>query len=85
MDFLFALNNRKSLALAGGPAQREAACFAALRVFHLNDFSTEPSERLGAARAGLELGQVENTDAGAEGQAASHSQLPQNYSGSRYK
>jgi hypothetical protein len=41
-----------------------AARFAALRVFHLNDLGTELSERLGAGRAGLELGQVENTDAG---------------------
>ena len=52
------------LALAGGPAQREAARFAALRVFHLDDLGTEPGERLGAGRAGLELGQVQNTDAG---------------------
>ena len=46
------------------PRSREAARFAALRVFHLDDLGTEPGERLGAGRAGLELGQVQNTDAG---------------------
>ena len=69
MDFLLALNNRKYqefLTLAGGPAQREAARFAALRVFHLNDLGTQPGERFGAGRAGLELGQVRNADAGKE-------------------
>jgi hypothetical protein len=46
------------LALGGGPTQREAARFTALRVFHLNDLGTEPGECLSAGRAGLELGQV---------------------------
>ena len=45
------------------PRNDEAAGFAALRVFHLDDLGTEPGERLGAGRAGLELGQVQNTDA----------------------
>jgi hypothetical protein len=71
MDFLLALNNRKyqeslvrALAGAGLPAQQGAARFAALRVFHLDDLGTEPGECLGAGWAGLELGQVQNTDAG---------------------
>src|SRR5262252_6104419 len=51
-----------ALALAGLSAQQGAARFAALRVFHLDDLGTEPGERLGAGWAGLELGQVQNTD-----------------------
>ena len=71
MDFLLALNNRKyqeflvlALAGAGLAAQQGAARFAALRIFHLDDLGTEPGERLGAGWAGLELGQVQNTDPG---------------------
>ena len=52
-----------ALARAGLSAQQGAARFAALRVFHLDDLGTEPGERLGAGWAGLELGQVQNTDA----------------------
>src|SRR6516165_4349568 len=44
-----------------------AARFAALRVFHLDDLGTEPGECLRAGWAGLELGQVQNTDAGKKG------------------
>ena len=44
--------------------QQGTAGFAALRVFDLDDFGAEPGERLGAGRAGLELGQVQNADAG---------------------
>ena len=67
MDFLLALNNRKyqeSWSWPEAPCNREAARFAALRVFHLDDLGAEPGERLGAGRAGLELAQVQNTDAG---------------------
>src|SRR6202040_2216437 len=56
-----------ALARAGLPAQQGPACFATLRVFDLNDLSTEPSECLRAGWAGLELGQVQNTDAGKKG------------------
>src|SRR5262249_49351640 len=56
-----------ALARAGLPAQQGAARFPALRVFHLDDLGTEPGERLGAGWAGLELGQVQNTDAGKKG------------------
>src|SRR5262249_5844343 len=52
------------LALAGLPAQQGAARFAAVRVFDLDDLGTEPGECLRAGWAGLELGQVQNTDAG---------------------
>src|SRR6516162_6566706 len=55
------------LARAGLPAQQGAARFAALRVFDLDDLSTQPSECLRAGWAGLELGQVQNTDAGKKG------------------
>ena len=48
-------------------AQREAARFAALRIFHFDDLGTEPGERLGTGWAGLELRQVKNTDAGKKG------------------
>ena len=51
------------LALAGRPVRQEAARFAALRVLDLDDLGAEPGQRLGAGRAGLELGQVQNTDA----------------------
>src|SRR6185437_6681176 len=44
--------------------QQEAARFAALRVFQLDDLGAEPGERLGAGGAGLELAHIENTDAG---------------------
>src|SRR5262244_1197058 len=71
MDFLLALKQQeipgvlvRALAGAGLPAQQGAARFAALRVFDLDDLGTEPGERLGAGWAGLELGQVQNTDAG---------------------
>ena len=67
MDFLLALNNRKyqeSWPWPDDSVQQEAARFAALRVFHLDDLGAEPGERLGAGRAGLELGQVQDTDAG---------------------
>src|SRR5262249_33748352 len=53
----------RALARAGLPAQQGAARFAALRVFHLDDLGTEPGQRLGAGWAGLELCQVQNTDA----------------------
>ncbi len=56
-----------ALARAGLPAQQGAARFAALRVFHLDDLGTEPGECLRAGWAGLELGQVQNTDAGKKG------------------
>ena len=56
-----------ALARAGLPAQQGAARFAALRVFHLDDLGAEPGECLGAGWAGLELGQVQNTDAGKKG------------------
>src|SRR5262249_38376491 len=49
------------------PAQQGAARFAALRVFDLDDLGTEPGECLRAGWAGLELGQVQNTDAGKKG------------------
>ena len=52
------------LAVAGRPMQQETARLAALRVFDLDDLGAEPGERLGAGRAGLELRQVENADAG---------------------
>ena len=44
-------------------------CLAGVRVLDLTQFEagpscTEPSERLGAGWAGLELGQVQNPDAG---------------------
>src|SRR5262249_10038466 len=52
-----------ALARAGLSAHQGAASFAALRVFHLDDLGTEPSERFGAGWASLELGQVQNTDA----------------------
>ena len=51
------------LALAGRPVRQEATRFAALRVFYLDDLGTEPGKRLGAGRASLELGQVQNTNA----------------------
>src|SRR4029453_8928734 len=51
------------LTLAGRPVQQEATRFAALRVFSLDDLGTEPGKRLGAGRTGLELRQVQNTDA----------------------
>src|SRR5262249_23560583 len=55
------------LALAGLPAQQGAARFAAVRVFDLDDLGTEPGEGLRAGWAGLELSQVQNTDAGKKG------------------
>src|SRR6516165_11131265 len=71
MDFLLALNNRKYqeswFSLWLGPDCRPNTRFAALRVFDLDDLGTEPGERLGAGWAGLELGQVQNTDAGKKG------------------
>ena len=57
----------RALAGAGLPAQQGAARFAALRVFDLDDLGTEPGECLRAGWAGLELGQVQNTDAGKKG------------------
>src|SRR5262249_13835114 len=66
MDFLLALNNRKyqesRFWLWPGPD-----CRPNLRVFHLDDLGTEPGECLRAGWAGLELGQVQNTDAGKKG------------------
>src|SRR5207244_13208417 len=56
-----------ALARDGRPAQQGAARFAALRVFDLDDPGTEPGECLRAGWAGLELGQVQNTDAGKKG------------------
>jgi hypothetical protein len=43
---------------------KRAARFAALWVFHLDDLGAKPGERLCAGWAGLELGQVQNTDTG---------------------
>src|SRR5262249_40173104 len=57
----------RARARTGLPAQQGAARFAALRVFDLDDLSTQPGECLGAGWAGLELGQVQNTDAGKKG------------------
>src|SRR5262249_56021186 len=51
----------------GGGARQGGARFAALRVFDLADLGPEPGECLRAGWAGLELGQVQNTDAGKKG------------------
>src|SRR5712671_3829715 len=47
-----------------GVRHASAAGLAALGVFHLDDVGAHPGERLGAGRPRLELGQVENLDAG---------------------
>ena len=52
------------LDVAGRPMQQETARLAVARVFNFDDLGAEPGERLGAGRAGLELRQVENADAG---------------------
>src|SRR5207244_3589032 len=41
-----------------------AAGFTAIRGLHLDDFSAHPGECFRATRPGLELGQIENLDAG---------------------